>query len=83
LYATSRKGIDLGLKSSSSTIEIKYPQLDIADAASIQSLADTVESDHLGVDVLINNAGVNLDDAYSPINVKKTLDTNYRGTLKV
>ena len=33
--------------------------------------------------MLINNAGVNLDDEYSSANVRKTLDTNYRGTLHV
>jgi len=35
------------------------------------------------VDVLINNAGVNFDDDYTPQNVKTTLDTNVRGTLRV
>ena len=83
LYATSRKGVDLRLKPDSSTTQVKYPLLDIADIASIQSLARAIRNDHLGLDVLINNAGVNLDDEYSPANVKKTLDTNYRGTLNV
>lgn len=67
----------------SSTTQIKYPKLDIADPASIQSLAKSIKNDHAGLDVLINNAGVNLDDEYSPANVKKTLNTNYQGTLNV
>ena len=33
--------------------------------------------------MLINNAGVNLDDEYSAKNVKVTLDTNVRSTLQV
>lgn len=33
--------------------------------------------------MLINNAGVNVDDAYSAENVRVTLDTNVRGTLQV
>lgn len=36
-----------------------------------------------GVDALINNAGVNLDDKYTVENVKMTLKTNYEGTLEV
>lgn len=33
--------------------------------------------------VLINNAGVNLDDKFNPENAKTTLDVNYRGTLNM
>ena len=73
----------MSLKPCSSTTQIKYPKLDIADPASVQSLANAIKNDHAGLDVLVNNAGVNLDDEYSPANVKKTLDTNYRGTLNV
>jgi carbonyl reductase 1 len=35
------------------------------------------------LDVLINNAGLNLDDKFSPENVSKTLDVNYHGTIAV
>ena len=83
LYATSRKGVDLGIKSSSSNTQVKYPKLDIADQSSIQRLADLIKKEHNGCDVLINNAGINLDDDYSAENAKKTLNTNYRGTLHV
>jgi len=83
LYATSRKGENLGFKPSSPSITINYPALDIADPRSVRSLAETIKQEHKGLDVLINNAGVNLDDRYSPENVKATLDTNYRGTLDV
>ncbi|KAI4208456.1 MAG: hypothetical protein LQ348_000118 [Seirophora lacunosa] len=62
---------------------LKYPKLDIADPDSIQRFAKSVEAEHASVDVLINNAGVNLDMQYSPVNVKTTLDTNYRGTLNM
>ncbi|KAI4286992.1 MAG: hypothetical protein L6R35_003749 [Caloplaca aegaea] len=83
LYATSRKGHDLGWRPASSKMSLKYPKLDIADPDSIKRLAKSIKADHANVDVLINNAGVNLDREYSPINVKATLDTNYRGTLNV
>ncbi|KAL8977959.1 MAG: hypothetical protein Q9177_006525, partial [Variospora cf. flavescens] len=83
LYAASRKGHDLGWRPASSKMSLKYPKLDIADPDSIKRLAKSIKADHANVDVLINNAGVNLDREYSPINVKATLDTNYRGTLNV
>lgn len=83
LYATSRKGVNLGLKPTSRDTQIRYPKLDITDKASIDNLAENIKTEHGGCDVLINNAGVNLDDKYSPNNVRLTLDTNYRGTLHV
>ena len=63
--------------------QIRYPALDIADLGSIRNLAKAIHQDHEVIDVLINNAGVNLDNDYTPENVKITLDTNVRGTLHV
>lgn len=83
LYAASRKGQDLGLNPASTKTTLRYRKLDIADPSSVQTFAKTIQADHSNVDVLINNAGVNLDMEYSPQNVKTTLDTNYRGTLNV
>lgn len=82
LYATSRGGIDMKFKTASD-INVEYPKLDIADSSSIKSFAKTIREKHSNVDVLINNAGVNVDDEYSAENVKVTLDTNVRGTLQV
>lgn len=83
LYATTRNGLDLGIQPSSKKMLIKYPKLDIRDPASIRNLADSIKEDHGGLDVLINNAAVHLDLEYSPANVKKTLDINYRASLEV
>ncbi|CAO1597829.1 hypothetical protein XANCAGTX0491_001623 [Xanthoria calcicola] len=83
LYAASRKGQDLGFTPASSKTTLKYSKLDIADRSSIDTFAKVITRDHQHVDVLINNAGVNLDLQYSPANVKATLDTNYRGTLNM
>lgn len=66
-----------------SDINVEYPKLDIADSSSIKNFAKTIREKHSNVDVLINNAGVNVDDEYSAENVKVTLDTNVRGTLQV
>jgi NAD(P)-dependent dehydrogenase (short-subunit alcohol dehydrogenase family) len=78
LYACSRAGKDLGLKG-----KVEYPNLDITDKTQIQALVDKIKKDQGGVDVLINNAGVNLDDDYSLETAKQTLETNYKGTLEV
>ncbi|KAI4100649.1 MAG: hypothetical protein L6R37_005361 [Teloschistes peruensis] len=83
LYAASRKGQDLGLTTTSPKTQLKYPRLDISDRSSIESLANMIQQEHAHVHVLINNAGVNLDQEYSPANVKTTLETNYQGTLIV
>ena len=63
--------------------QVVYSKLDIADRSSVENLASSVKEKHGLVDVLINNAGVNVDDEYSAKNVKVTLDTNVRGTLQV
>ncbi|MDL5159760.1 SDR family NAD(P)-dependent oxidoreductase [Actinomycetospora termitidis] len=36
-------------------------ELDVADAGSVQALADRVRAEHGGVDVLVNNAGIHYD----------------------
>ena len=77
LIATSRKGENLGLGSN-----VVYSELDISKRESIEALTHQ-ESKHGNVDVLINNAGVNLDAKYGPQSAKTTLDVNYRGTLSV
>lgn len=59
-----------------------YPKLDITDRSSIKDFAKEV-SQYGSVDVLINNAGVNLDNEYSAANAKKTMDVNYTAMLDV
>lgn len=69
--------------STGSDIKVKYPKLDIADRESVKSFGEMMKQEEGKVDVLINNAGINVDDEYAPKNVKLTLDTNVRGTLLV
>lgn len=59
-----------------------YPKLDISDRTSVNSLRDEV-SQYGSVDVLINNAGVNLDAKYNATNARKNLEVNYRATMDV
>lgn len=77
LHATSRSGADFGLKANGDQ-EVKYHALQLGDEASIKSLGDAIPGP---VDVLINNADINLDDDFSLANAQATLDANYRGTL--
>lgn len=80
LFAASRSGQDLGLQSNHATRSVIYPKLDISDHSSVTSLAQEVHQ-YGSVDVLINNAGINLDNEYGPQNARKTIDVNYRATL--
>ena len=82
VYAASRKGIPLDLKPATD-VKVSYLKLDIADSRSIRALYETISQKHDSIDVLVNNAGVNLDDQYSPENVRATMNTNARGTLRV
>ncbi|GAB7349821.1 hypothetical protein MBLNU459_g0528t1 [Dothideomycetes sp. NU459] len=83
LYAASRSGADLALKSSSPSTSISYPQLDVTNQRSIDALVRDLEDQTGHVDVLINNAGLNAYPEHSPEGVEKMLNVNYRGTLRV
>jgi carbonyl reductase 1 len=72
----------LGLESTHATRSVIYPKLDITDRNSIKSFAKDV-SQYGSVDVLINNAGINLDNEYSAANAQKTMDVNYTAMLDV
>lgn len=82
LFATTRSGQDLGLQSSHATRSVLYPKLDITDRNSVKSFAKEV-TQYGSVDVLINNAGINLDNDYSAANAQKTMDVNYTAMLDV
>ncbi|KAK4561614.1 hypothetical protein LTR86_004293 [Recurvomyces mirabilis] len=82
LYAASRSGAKLDLPSSNKDQQVLFPKLDITSSSSIATFANDVKASGNQVDVLINNAGVNLDNEYGPENAKRTLDVNYRGTLE-
>ncbi|KAK3623058.1 hypothetical protein LTR56_021811 [Elasticomyces elasticus] len=82
LFAATRAGTDFGLHSQDGDRQVLYPKLDIADPDSIKAFAGEVKQ-HGKVDVLINNAGVNLDNQYGLDNARTTLDVNYKGTLQM
>ena len=65
-------------------VQIRYSELDIADAASVEDFAKKIKDAHGKADVLINNAAAHdADKTYSPQVVKIVLTTNIEGTLRV
>ncbi|KAK5137914.1 hypothetical protein LTR08_006683 [Meristemomyces frigidus] len=86
LFATSRSGQHLGLASvaPAARAQVVYPQLDISRHDSIEAFAGLVREQAGSVDVLINNAGVNLDfgGEYGYENARRTLEVNYWGTVE-
>lgn len=84
LYALTRKGTDLGLQPSSGDIKIRYAKFSLTSESSTSAIAEKINEEHGGCDVLINNAGVYyFKENITPNERKETLDVNYRGTLKV
>lgn len=85
LFATSRKGEDLALKTQHGNQKVLYAQLDISKSDSIRAFGAEVKKHVPEVSVLVNNAGVNLDfdQQYNLEHAKKTIDINFRGTIEV
>jgi carbonyl reductase 1 len=82
IYATSREGSQLDIVPSYGN-EVRYSTLDITSKSSIAKflhLALDQDSPNHAVDILINNAGINLDDDYSYQRAVAEFETNYRGT---
>ncbi|KAL9531796.1 Carbonyl reductase [NADPH] 3 [Sphaerulina musiva] len=85
LFATSRKGEDLALKTQHGNQKVLYAQLDISKSDSIRAFGAEVKKQVPEVSVLVNNAGVNLDfeQQYNLEHAKKTIDINFRGTIEM
>jgi carbonyl reductase 1 len=82
IYATSREGAQLDIDPSYGN-EVRHATLDITSNSSIAKflrLALNQDSPNHAVDILINNAGINLDDDYSYERAVAEFDTNYHGT---
>jgi carbonyl reductase 1 len=79
LHATSRSGDDFGLKHKHDRQRITYHSLDIHDSQSIEALGKSIGQ----VDIVINNAGVNVGNDTSLEGAQKTIDTNYRESLRM
>lgn len=83
MHATSRSGNDIDLKPINNNQKIIPHKLDISNPENISSFHKSIIDQNGSIDVLINNAGVNLDDNFNLSNAQKTIQTNYKGTLKL
>jgi NAD(P)-dependent dehydrogenase (short-subunit alcohol dehydrogenase family) len=68
--------------------KVIFYQLDVIDFESISGVADFVESKYDRLDILINNAGILIDENVRAMNVsmtivQQTLDTNFIGPFKL
>jgi carbonyl reductase 1 len=85
LYLTSRSGNDLPKAKDPHTFH--SVKLDVSDPASVKAFAAQVEKEQGkgGVDALINNAGLNVDQSkgYNREAVRETMKTNFYGTRAV
>lgn len=69
-----------GLRKAGGAVE--YQHLDIADTTSIASLARALSTNHVSLDVLVNNGAIELDGFDAEV-ARKTLATNFIGTMNV
>jgi NAD(P)-dependent dehydrogenase (short-subunit alcohol dehydrogenase family) len=80
------KGEPAASKLARDRLPVTHRALDVADPISVRALKQALEVEHGGVDVLINNAAVLLDEDKSVVDVKpevftETLRTNLYGPL--
>ncbi|MFN2624071.1 MAG: SDR family oxidoreductase [Chthoniobacterales bacterium] len=81
------KGETAARKLSSAGLDVRALEIDVTDSGSIRRAADRVERDHGRLDILINNAGVMLQDEDKKISDqslevwRKTFETNFFGVI--
>lgn len=83
------KAIEAARKLQAQGLPVEAIALDVTDAASIAAAAEDVERSHGRLDVLVNNAGIVIDDgsrprSQQPLEVwRETFDTNLFGLVAV
>lgn len=86
LYAVSRSGTPLDIPSAAPGVSLKYHRLDLRSEESARALAKTLQHEHGGCNVLVNNAGLyhyTLEKGREKEMREEMLGVNYRGTLMV
>lgn len=68
-------------------VDARFVQLDVTDAGSIAAAAQTIADDYGKLDILINNAGIFIDDGppsgVGMDTIKRTYETNFFGVVAV
>jgi len=84
LELASKAKAKLEVQFPSSPGKLQIRQLDVTNAKSIQDFADSFEKENLMIDVLLNNAGMaDRQSEYDEIMFRKTLQTNFYGTVEL
>jgi NAD(P)-dependent dehydrogenase (short-subunit alcohol dehydrogenase family) len=83
------KGVEAALKLQAEGLDVAALTLDVADAASIAAAAKEITEKFGRLDILINNAGISLDDGSKKVSEqpldtwRKTFETNLFGLIGV
>jgi NAD(P)-dependent dehydrogenase (short-subunit alcohol dehydrogenase family) len=80
------KGRDACEKLATAGLEVAFCQLDVSDSNSVQRLADWITSQYGRLQILVNNAGIYIDNQHSLLTVdmavmRRTMETNAYGPL--
>ena len=79
-------GLDLGQDLQEQGLEVTWIPLDVSDVSSVRNAYETVSQECDHIDILINNAGINIDECSTILNVEQetifqTIQTNTLGPL--
>ena len=89
LVLTSRdenKGLEATRQLQNIGLPVTYHQLDVSDEVCIEDIKSHVEAEYNRLDVLVNNAGLHIDDRHKLLEMKadvfsRTMETNANGPL--
>jgi len=85
---STEKGGNARKKLQEEGLEVNFCQLNVSDPESIRLASEFVKNEYGRLDVLVNNAGISLDEGkrfteISPDVLEKTLDVNLLGAFRV
>lgn len=84
IYACARQTSSIPKVSSTESATVRPTSLDVSDSSSIKALAEDIRTAHPGgVDIIINNAGVNYTGDHSIDNAKRCIAVNVDGMLEM
>ena len=85
IYACARQASSIPpINVESSAIRVRPTSLDVTNRSSIEALAEEIQASHKdGIDVLVNNAGVNYTGNHSADNAKNCVAVNVDGMLNM
>lgn len=82
------RGEEAAQKLRDQRLDVRFVELDVADDASVVAAVKVIENEFDALDVLVNNAGINIDGSrglleVTPDEYRHTFETNVLGVLRV